>query len=317
MSLLLTPDYPELEYRRRADEEKKACPWGQRKLCIVELLFLTRYWNKETVPSPIMVYAGAAPGKHIYFLANCFPAFTFHLYDPAEFQIVSTQRVICHREFFTDDTAKLWSGRSDIFFVSDVRMSNYETRTPLENEKNIWEEMEAQRRWAEIISPISSLLKFRLPYAGFNLPFVKEGKVEYLDGDVYFQPWSPQTTTETRLVPNGKVKNWDIKKYESQLFHHNVVVRESQNFPHKVIDTSREILNDYDSFFEVTTIEEYLAKTGRRMSILEMSQELTRSLNEGKKKETQLTLSLIRQDVKVMKKRYNKKEEKSEKIEEE
>jgi hypothetical protein len=44
------------------------------------------------------------------------------------------------------------------------------------------------------------MLKFRCPY------FKKENEkeIEMLEGEVYFQPWAPHSSTETRLVCDGK-----------------------------------------------------------------------------------------------------------------
>ena len=78
--------------------------------------------------------------------------------------------------------------------------------------------MLAQQRWHDIIQPIKSMLKFRLPW--------NAGHTEYLAGDVYIQPFGPVTSTETRLVPYGhKRVTWDNKKYEEQMFYFNTVTR--------------------------------------------------------------------------------------------
>ncbi len=52
-------DYPTLPYRRRKGEEKTVVHWGQRKLLLSEIEFLTLY-GQEGHP---VVYAGAAPGE--------------------------------------------------------------------------------------------------------------------------------------------------------------------------------------------------------------------------------------------------------------
>eukprot|EP00961_Rhodomonas_salina_P298009 3937718-Rhodomonas_salina.1 len=78
--------------------------------------------------------------------------------------------------------------------------------------------MESQQRWHDIMQPIKSMLKFRLPWT--------PGETEYLAGDVYFQAFGPVTTTETRLVPYGHRRvMWDNRKYEEQMFYFNTVTR--------------------------------------------------------------------------------------------
>jgi hypothetical protein len=61
--------------------------WGQRKLFLTELQFLTyciceKYKNKTKF---IVIYTGAASGDHLPFLASLFSHVEFHLYDPKEF----------------------------------------------------------------------------------------------------------------------------------------------------------------------------------------------------------------------------------------
>ena len=80
---LLTNKSSRREYHRRTDEDKIAVHWGQRKLLLSEIQFITLYWDNLDVPIPILVYAGAAPGLHIPFLSQMFPEAEFHLYDPA------------------------------------------------------------------------------------------------------------------------------------------------------------------------------------------------------------------------------------------
>src|SRR5665648_571148 len=80
-NLFLNTSDPELSYRRRNDEEKTSIHWGQRKLGLVLIHFMTRYWDPSKVENPIVVYAGAAPGINIKIVASFFPEAEFHLYD--------------------------------------------------------------------------------------------------------------------------------------------------------------------------------------------------------------------------------------------
>ena len=75
---------PRKEYYVRKDERKKlAAHWGQRKLFLSELYFLTKYAGL----SKNVIYAGAAPGKHTKYLATLFPEHKFILVDPSPFHI--------------------------------------------------------------------------------------------------------------------------------------------------------------------------------------------------------------------------------------
>lgn len=302
---LLNDTDPELPYRRRTAEEKKAIPWGQRKLFVNELLYLVHHWNPQTHPKPQVVYAGSAPGRHLPFLSSLLPEITFHLYDPAPFQIKETDKIKISQTYFTDETAKTWANRTDVFFISDIRTGDYSKMNPTENEIAIWKDMEAQQRWYEIIRPVSAMLKFRLPYPDVeNLDFVKDGYVEYLDGLLYLQPWAPQTSTECRLVPNGKVRKWSISKYEAQMFHHNVTVREQTAFSLGWNDPNKELVDDYDSYYETLTFELYRKLTNRKDTVATLSEQLTRALNFGRSKEHWYRLSKLRADTFLIKRRY-------------
>jgi len=288
-------------YRRRTEESKKAVHWGQRKLLLSEIEFFTFYWDSTLIPNPLCVYAGAAPGTHITLLSKMFPAFTFHLYDPSKFDITETDKIRIFNEYFTEDVAKRYSGRTDVFFVSDIRTADYKSiqrehltkhgitefdkegapigpfdlivmslrEAETANEDKIWGDMNMQQNWVQIMNPEHALLKFRLPYAIDG----KDRIVQYLKGIVYWQPWAPQTSTETRLKPIRNksgiydLADWSILEYEQWSFHHNVVDREENYYTNIFIHTNEpidypELLNDYDSVAEAMILKFYFEKSG-------------------------------------------------------
>lgn len=91
--------------RRRRGEVKSVAHWGQRKLMLSEVEFLTRFAE----PNIICVYAGAAPGTHIAFLSELFPEVTFVLVDPSDFSVRPTPRIQIRQEFMTDTVCRLGS----------------------------------------------------------------------------------------------------------------------------------------------------------------------------------------------------------------
>ena len=288
-------------YRQRTDENKTAIHWGQRKLHLGEVEFFTIYWDPQTILNPLCVYAGAAPGTHITLLAEMFPAFTFHLYDPAPFDVAETDRIRLFKEYFTDEVAQRYAGRKDVFLVSDIRTADYKslyrqslakrgiteydnTGTPkgnydlirqsfkeaeVANEDQIWGDMTMQQNWILVMNPEHAFIKFRLPY-------VLDGNdriVQYLKGIVYWQVWPPQTSTETRLKPirnaNGlyELADWSTLEYEQWCFYHNTVDRERIVYSNPFTDTYDpidypELLNDYDSVAEAIILKAYLEKMG-------------------------------------------------------
>lgn len=250
---------PELEYRRRKNEEKTSLAFGQRKLCLTVLQFLTNYYDPNQ--PGVILYCGASPGNNIQIIADLFPELEFHLYDPAPFKIKASERIKLYNQYFTDSDAVKWSTIPN-YFISDIRTADYTKAKDLdENEEQIIKDMIDQMRWYNIIKPIKAYLKFRLPYTGGNRPL----SIKYLDGLLFKQVFAPETSTETRLVPHGPniTKVWDCLKYQSQMFHHNAIIRESVKYLNPLNNLEEpidfpELLNDYDSVCEIMILSKYL-----------------------------------------------------------
>jgi hypothetical protein len=310
--LIISERSPREQYRRRTQEEKKGVHWGQRKLMMSEIQFINLFWNSQNVPNPIFVYAGAAPGKHIIMLSQMFPQITFHLYDPAEFSkgLHDGKKIFTYQQLFTDEDAQRWSGRNDVFFVSDIRTADYTKMGEQENEQAVDSDMQMQQRWLQIINPVQAMLKFRLPYPD-RWPSTT---YNYLFGYVMKQIWAPQTSTETRLIPirneQGQwiATEWDIKAYEERLFYHNTIIREKILFLDPITLQKNpldppELLNDFDSMAEALILRDYLYKIADprtqdpimlRDAVVELSRLLTLSINRGKRREHWFTLNGLR-----------------------
>ena len=191
---------------------------GQRKLFVGELQALTHLISSSALHSSedgararlTVLYAGAAPGHHIPLLARLFPGVTWHLYDPSEFRMAGSAaelgRIHAHREFFTDETARAWAGRCDVFF-SDIRLNTEEGKTDPATgwsqgfEDQVAVDMAAQARWTELARPrLGASLKWRPPYPKAGS---KTHLFDYLRGRVLVQTWPSRSSTEGRLVVTG------------------------------------------------------------------------------------------------------------------
>lgn len=301
---LLNSTDPELAYRRRTNDQKITIPWGQRKLLLTTVQFLTRFWDPAITPKPIIVYAGAAPGSNIAVVSELFPEMEFHLYDPMKFKVEGSEKIKLYCQYFMDEDANKWANRNDVFFISDIRTADYRILSEYDNEKNIWQDMEMQSRWVKIIKPQSAHLKFRLPYPNKGM----NQKLTYLSGYIFKQPWAPQTSTETRLVPypTYEEKEYDTVRYESQMFYHNTVIREKARYWHEIINDG-ELKDDYDSSMEISIICDYLDKRNldRTVSnILHYSRLFTQRLNEGKPEKSHYTLQKLREDPFLIKRKF-------------
>jgi len=262
------------KYKRSAD--LKNTHWGQLKLFISELLFLTNYYDQSEVSD--VIYIGAAPGDHIPILSKLFPSITFHLYDKSEFrpQVYGNDKIKIYNKYFDIMDIEEWKEKPCIL-ISDIRTVTYDSKKTKvsdmkKNEVIVWNDMNLQRKWVEEIKPIYSLLKFRLPYAEkFEL---EKGRTrKYLDGIVYIQPFCKPSSSESRLCVLGKQiteRDWDILEYEQKLFFHNSERRCKHSFENPIhkdemyVYPELGLFNDYDSIHFTHTVADYMKKIGRK-----------------------------------------------------
>lgn len=262
----ITPEWQRIPYRRRRNEYKPQLHWGQRKLLLSEIEFLTLYAPADK--KWLVVYAGAADGKHDIYLASLFPNCEFHLYDPARFDRNLVEFSKTHdnikifNEYFTNEVCEKYKNKNNILFISDIRtVSNkqkninknneFDTSGDEEWDKEIEENMNWQKEWINIIQPEAFMVKFRLSYS--------PGKTEYYDGKIYFQVWAGSTSTEGRLIAQKpyNMKEYNNEDYEQCMFKLNVCDRANEwneiPFPYP-----SPVLNNYDVLAEEHILAEYI-----------------------------------------------------------
>lgn len=246
---------PRAPYQRRTEEIKTVVHSGQRKLLIVEVEFLSRFYQ----PNDVVVYAGAAGGSHQDILASMFPQLLFLLYDPNPFSVQPTAQREIYQDFFTIQTAQQLAIRFKqegrrILFLSDVRRVD-RSLPELEQQNLIVSDLQEQKVWLEILQPAASLLKFVMPYP---LPGVPE-KIEYLNGTIFLQPWVGPTSTETRLLvlDHRSVKEYDVKQYEEVLFYHNQITRATYYEAIDGVPPAQTGCHCYDCSAELFVLYEY------------------------------------------------------------
>lgn len=190
--------------------------------------------NVDLSKMPVILYVGAAPGRHVPALARRFPACRFELYDPAHFDqrlrdfaesAEAGGRITIVQDFFDDSRAQQiceLHRNVPLVFVCDIRTADPLQMGGDEVEEFIERDMARQRSWAESLRPDMSLLKFRLPWG--------PGRTQYLSGKLLVQAFPPCTSTETRLLVSRKDidgcgTTYDHEIYEQQLMHHNTIKR--------------------------------------------------------------------------------------------
>ena len=290
LNRILKDNTPELKYFRRRNDFKKTIHWGQLKLHLSEIEFLTlvhkefgktnfilsssklrknsrnnlnnKIGSNESKEKQIyFIYAGSAPGHHIPFLHKLFPDVKFELYDPNPFVLSNNDYINIHTGdpdgFFTNQTAKYWRAENHpdkyIVFCSDIRT---EPATP----ENVKQNMEMQLEWWKIMNPELSIFKFRLPWTDEKSS--KDEYTEYPKGDIYIQVYPGHTSTETRLIvkKNAEIKKYYHAKYEKQLFYHNRITRKLyyKNILGNLTLENDGICNCYDCVSFIEIIKQYL-----------------------------------------------------------
>lgn len=279
---------------------------GQRKLLLTEVLFLSTY-GLQNLPTlkrhelngnlpknkkvPIIIYAGAGPGSHLLMLCELFKGVVFHNFDMTYFdknlKRANFPNNFLYQKLFLEDDVKKYGKLADegyqIYLMSDIRTvyDNYVDgdKVGIKVDKKYEERVNVDNKLMEKfvlgIKPISTLLKFRLPY--------EVSKYNYLDGDIMLQPWAGVNSGETRLIIENlknnrnrkyKYKNYDGKDYEDKFYYHNNVTKEYGFFEHglpcsgyypydKKVDNSIEragigLDNCYNCGFEILTWCSYL-----------------------------------------------------------
>lgn len=226
--------------------------FGQLKLLLSEIDFLTKLPNE-----PILVlYPGGGPGDHIPLLSQMFENFYFMLVDPVfsgkeriRIIIHPSDRIIMRAELFTDKMIDEFKNIPNKVMISDIRsvpegVTDYEK----EFEKNVIFDMELQAQFFEKLYRPLSLLKFRLPY--------DQKITEYLDGELHFQAFPKETSTEMRLIPyrDGKKKKYDNIEVEEKMFYFNTDYRNKNFYAGDPI-----FGKNYDILLEADILRRYFA----------------------------------------------------------
>ena len=255
-------------YEIGAQENRPACHWGQLKLLVSEMEFLSMCRDKKISKGATVVYIGSAPGQHTNLLINMFKEISkWILLDPSK-TLVNDPKVERIQKFVTDDMIISLKERLDAHSV--IYMNDMRTDT---REESVSIEMINQAKWGIHLRAKAMLLKFRMPYLqqdGTYLPLVtskddlaisrqdlsnviayktkytseclesgertdRVSSVLYLDGEIQPQVFAPSTSTESRLIvfptSSGKYKlgKWDIRSYEWCMNDYNNGLRMRQD----------------------------------------------------------------------------------------
>ena len=255
---------------------------GQRKLLMSEIEFMTNEYNKLDSSKKILLYIGASTGIrsiHTYTLAKLFPEFEYHLYDKNDFypKLNELKNIKIFKRWFTDNDSQKYNNNKNVLLVSDMRdpvignSKNNNNPNIKKMNKIVNDDMNIQMKFYTDINPVSALLKFRLPWT--------PGKTKYLDGTIYYQVWQGLDSTETRIVPNGKIKTYDNTSYEERLSYFNTETR------FRFYDHNYKCYGHcFDCMSEITILENYIKLKKLKISICDLGRLITKELSFYKPK---------------------------------
>ncbi len=272
----LKDDFPQLVFSSELPPTSSV-HWGQKKLLLSEVELLCQFYRDagrrpnlvDVDFRPIVIYAGAASGRHIIELARMFPGVELHLYDLVNFcpelmgvVLRTTAKIYIHKQYFTDDDAHEWVKVADgrpLILISDIRSLDISEGSIIEQMQVVETNQAMQEKWATIMRPALSMLKFRLPWNdGSSIRPVK---------NIYFQLYPGNSSTETRLVfgPDAEEKMFSHRVYEQQMCYFNRKLR-GRNYHGPLEDWELErrharpvrTMRDFETFVKRTTWSEVM-----------------------------------------------------------
>ena len=231
-------EYTPRSLATKIHDSKVMTKFGQRKLLISEIQFLTHFEGN------FVIYVGSACGIHIKYLVALFPEKIFYLIDssPHDRDLSALPNVIIQSTLFTNDLIDIILAEfiehdivvsKDVLFISDIRSQN---AIPTKNhngqqdlEDSVLTDMNLQMDWVLKLKPAHALLKFRLPYiVGMSEYVDTKNTIRYLDGIILKQIYSPEQSSECRLIASYDSKldsypmtTYDCRLYENQMYFYN------------------------------------------------------------------------------------------------
>lgn len=269
----LTIDESILNNNSASQEVNTTEYWGQRRLLLSEIEFLTDYATEDNY---LVVYSGAAPGTHIHFLGTLFPTIEFLLIDTKPFVEFETEQIKIESSPLTEDLARELSKQNKkILFINNTR-----TFTGHENlNDNINTDIDDQMLLHSIMNPEASLFTFRIQDS--------PGKILFYEGRLLLDTWSSRTSMECRLVveKDAQLIEYEFQKYYNAMKYFQNVTR-IMYYEHDLDTVQTEGIDHcYDCRAEIFILEKYFKKmrsfsseTETKMRIAELSYDISRNI---------------------------------------
>lgn len=320
------------------DKNVRVLIWGQLKLIMTELQFLTLYWNPQRFPNPIVIVPGGAPGHSYVILSELFPDISFHLYDPLfkketgyDTRLREHKNVEISDKLFEHEDIEFYIKEKDrgLYLMSDIRNPNWSDEDvkgiAKKQEELIMDDNAKMREWVEHLRPEYAHLKFKTP------PITGDREYNYLSGVLFKQPFIKKDSGETRLVVEKPEEDcpyetitWNRSTYQLMTKYHNAYGRGKTRYCN-LLDNSdgpmwlEQYTGDYDSTYMAWIILQYFEKVRVEKTednLIGMTKYIIHGLQEGKMPNAFHTLQRIRRDTNRLEPSIPKQEQKQRQMKE-
>lgn len=229
-SRTLSFDDRQLKYRESRQFKKLTCTNPFRKNLVLQIEFLLNYGHM----SKQIIYVSPFV-SHLSFLAKLFPLHTFIVYNKSEDSRPRIRNVAYNNLNFNDNIAKS---------IYDQHKGHYLFIC--------YNEMNTQKRWMSLLRPEIAMLRFKLPYDGTT--------ISYLKGTIYYPVWGGVCSTETELVTNGtSTMEYSSVDYENIMYRFNNITRQ-ETYLHDVrLRDVKGIDYCYDCYAEIHILQKYIS----------------------------------------------------------
>ena len=264
-------------YTPRQNLPVSALHLGQLKLFLSTLQFLLYYIPKDK--DVHIIYPGSAVGDNLIPIMKYFPNTYWYLIDPNKFNknlYTHPQVKFIRNSLFTDKL--LYKFKEELkdkytILISDIRFDPYEEQIDRDNI--------LQKKWVEVLKPNYAQLKWRIP---------RDKKLyNYFDGDAYLQLYAPPSSTELRLVVEGKgkikTKNWSFESVDDDMTYFNRVLRVSY-YKTRVVHDNLDHCHDCVAFIKLLADykEKYPENLFSKQSLNNMIEEILNEIDSVKYK---------------------------------
>lgn len=239
--------------RRKYRELRYKVPRRGRGDFCSTLAFLTNFMTSVEDKATVLFLGNHT--SYVIPLARFFPNLTFHCYFGSSDGLEEHPRVTMHSEEFNDEIARSYfelERDEPLFYIANCAFRKSRGEKPKKAQRLI-ESLENRARWYYLVRPTEALVLFALPYPDHS----KDQVFSFLDGTLICVPHGESDSAVSRIIPNGKNRDWNLREYDERIFNFNSIVRTSF-FKNPMPENGGQNVMQYDEAYERFVIQKYL-----------------------------------------------------------